>query len=906
MAGDLAYHAGPDAWNAVRDEFSVVLRSWYSIDDMHHKHLALAAMMATGAADFADIFIPLLSDGKREVRINTYVAGDGFYPSCLGPQWRTLVESWSEDARADFVQEVTHRGRYAEIGEYFASRDPSKTVRVQALQELGWISASEALERIIGGLNDASLEEVSSAFWSDAVPPVSRPRIIASIRRLAQAEETPLDRLRAWLRVSEFGDHAILQELKTELNAVAFPVDQYGFEAIAGALKLIKPEDPLWASDWTTKRLLDGSITGKRWVPFLRAATDVQCRAIIGAQASRVFSHVEGSGARAVLAASATPEIVGHLFDELCRLKQAEGTGPPDTRQYFHQLREVFRAIPDELGATGLLQSLQGGFDATQFRVVVDLIGRVNPGADELRSSLSSGVRGPLRTYLKAGIAETLDKGLFGHDVRSGSAIALGRIGEPDDLADIERLIAADITMPRQGGTYANWYLLGVSYLETPEIENTYLRLLRDEQYGQFAARSLLQLALPTSTDTPSFGRGTDFEVIWAARCGVPTRGLDVPRARRYAGHIKDCIAELERDVAGSANAVTAVSRMKDFAVILAALDGRDSVNIVMRALALPGQWDAHLRVTGVRALLTSGAVLSPERMREVLDPAINQAIEQGLYRDQSPITDCLSLLSFADDAAGGIARIREVVALFRYRPYQFRDLVRSLGHSRSEAALAFLLEMARHQDGVKSFDTVWLEAIATLAFPTARQALLSFIDPAIVPMGITFDFDFQSTELYASLIGGWAKEDGELLQRLLDLSMEQLTPDQTRLLSAIYGELHNDATADVVMNLFRRGSLRSLGRGLEAQFVEREPTGQPYTSNLVPRNAERLRAEFFEALVSDPERRKDAFSVLGQVEVWRREYGRPLGEPRHPLIASGYPWPPLDLLSTSPANPDG
>jgi hypothetical protein len=26
-------------------------------------------------------------------------------------------------------------------------------------------------------------------------------------------------------------------------------------------------------------------------------------------------------------------------------------------------------------------------------------------------------------------------------------------------------------------------------------------------------------------------------------------------------------------------------------------------------------------------------------------------------------------------------------------------------------------------------------------------------------------------------------------------------------------------------------------------------------------------------------------------------EYGRPLGEPRHPMIESGEPWPPLRLF---------
>ena len=31
---------------------------------------------------------------------------------------------------------------------------------------------------------------------------------------------------------------------------------------------------------------------------------------------------------------------------------------------------------------------------------------------------------------------------------------------------------------------------------------------------------------------------------------------------------------------------------------------------------------------------------------------------------------------------------------------------------------------------------------------------------------------------------------------------------------------------------------------------------------------------------------------LLGQIEEWRLEHGRPTDEPRHPDLASGQPWP--------------
>jgi hypothetical protein len=96
-------------WNTVRSTVGKALRDWHAVGEPHHRRLALAAMLATGSDDFADILVPLLTDKDRQVRISAYEAGDAFYLTSLGPDWRRIVESWDEDARADFVLEITHR-----------------------------------------------------------------------------------------------------------------------------------------------------------------------------------------------------------------------------------------------------------------------------------------------------------------------------------------------------------------------------------------------------------------------------------------------------------------------------------------------------------------------------------------------------------------------------------------------------------------------------------------------------------------------------------------------------------------------------------------------------------------------------------------------------------------------------
>jgi HEAT repeat protein len=550
-----------------------------------------------------------------------------------------------------------------------------------------------------------------------------------------------------------------------------------------------------------------------------------------------------------------------------------------------------------------MMPSLEGDFDADKFQVVVEVFGWVNADAEEQRSAMLESLRQSLRRYLKNGIAKLLADDLFDDSTRSYAAIALGRIGDAEDLADLRRMIEADIQRYRtkpNPTTYANWYVRALLRLDVAAVDATLIDLLREEKYQGEASRGLLELAVPPNREDQVFANRTNYEAIWATRAGVRPPGFDPARAKRYAHPIAQRISDLKQESAGAANPQYFASRMKDLAVVLAGLDGRDSADFVIATLTPPGQWDAYPRMKGIRALLMSGATLSLDSMLAVLDPAIEYTLSRGLYNDQnlSLLVDCLELLPFSDNPAQAIARIEEVTARFPNRPYRFRDLVTAMGHTRSEAAVQFLLNLARGQDGVRNMEHTWIEALGRLNVPAARETLLSFIDPQIPSVGVSITFDHRSTESFASFVGEWARHDPALKRRLVALSVGTLTPTQRQLLSAIYGELGSDETRVAGVNLLQ-GAMWNYGlqRDLEAQFLERRPYGRSGAFVPVPRNAERARAELFRMVLDDPSRRKAAFAMLGQVEVWRIEHGRPSGEPRHPMIESGEPWPPLSIM---------
>jgi hypothetical protein len=85
------------------------------------------------------------------------------------------------------------------------------------------------------------------------------------------------------------------------------------------------------------------------------------------------------------------------------------------------------------------------------------------------------------------------------------------------------------------------------------------------------------------------------------------------------------------------------------------------------------------------------------------------------------------------------------------------------------------------------------------------------------------------------------------------------------------------------------------LWKAIEDIVLEKRPTranSQSYT--LVPRAATDIRKRLFEMAQHDSRRTRSAYNLLGQIEEWRLEYGRPTSEPRHPAVETTGAWPPL------------
>jgi hypothetical protein len=255
--------------------------------------------------------------------------------------------------------------------------------------------------------------------------------------------------------------------------------------------------------------------------------------------------------------------------------------------------------------------------------------------------------------------------------------------------------------------------------------------------------------------------------------------------------------------------------------------------------------------------------------------------------------------MAFVDPPAAGIAKIREFVSGFKFPAYDLGMVVAALGASRCDDAIEVLMEFAGPDGkGVDALGESWIEAIAALDGARSSEILLSFVDPNAKLFNRDFLPDHRHGDLLARLLAERAAKDRALKGRLVELANGDLPPRKRMLLAKVFSWFDGEDDRVEGLCILRddgEGVPYELVRSLEAAFLEHRPYGQgSNTFTLVPRGSNALRKRLFEMSQTDPLRKRSAFALLGQIEVWRLEHGHPEDEPRHPAIESEVSWPPL------------
>jgi NACHT C-terminal Alpha/Beta 2 len=679
----------------------------------------------------------------------------------------------------------------------------------------------------------------------------------------------------------------------------------------------------------TSERIGDDSLWPDRWIALVSSVPEVLREQLFAKLCDEDSERVDERGPRAVLAATGDSELIGRAFEALCKLRrerasEADGTG---RKRYAlaTRLEDLIRATRPSVAVAGTLARLSATPGIVELEVVIELFGRANLDDPDLKGQLGTDVRQGLRRYLKDSLTLALAQDDFGGGLKAGVALALARVGEPSDMSDLERLIEADIARVRRGHAarlrhersamadgaamrWSHWYVRSIALLDPQRAEDVLSELLAEIEYEDEVAKALVRMA---RIDTPGrrIGLGTpDYSVVWDVREGRQATGFEEGRRRRVATAIKELIAKMMKAGSQSPDPDSFNGRLKALAAAMSGVDSRESVNSVMEILALPGKWDGWTRVEAMEKLVLGGARVDARAALRVLDPTIEDSQSRSLHDEQARylLRRCLSVLPFADPSSVGVGRIKEIVSTTRLAPYELREIVTALGQSRGDDALDLLLEVATTATtGFRSFATEWIDAMAALDTPDAKRGLLGFVDPDIGHRGVEQHLEHHHRERLAARIAHLAQQETAVRDRLTLLCSRQLPSAMRLMLAEVLALLGTQeamiAGLDLIQDEAKPAVPHGLMRGIENVFLERRPYGSSEGFySLKPRSGNDIRARLLTLILDDKSRSRSAWALLGQIESWRLEYGRPPSEPRHPALDSGKPWPPIELAAES------
>ena len=925
FAAGLSRLCGNLVWEQVRTAIGGRLRSWYESDDENYRQCAVAGMLASGSDEFSDIILPLLKSDDPQVRLGAYRAGAGFHLSSLGAGQLNLVRNWSEEARISFIAELTfNRWIPPEIVANFALADPSLRVKLAAIQELNWIGSNEEVLQLLETLDEKNFEEAVQKLEVESIPRSLHPRVLVVYRKLLNESKDVMSRIEILLRAAEVGETGIAGKLKQELTELEpGKVTSAGEFVIEAALKLVQWAEPDWVSNWVANQIVDASLWSKRWIALVTSIPEELKERMLERISSDDIQRTPDSGIIPVLSAAGDSALAEAVFARLCEVRRSiSDTGYAQNepkRAIARQLEDLFRAFPPDVAVTGLKKYFAKEHDVIELSAVIEVYGRLGNDSGNLRSQLRDELRQNLRWYLKNGVSFVLGQKDFRGEMKAYLAMALARIGEPEDMGDIQQLIRADIERVRnaraarargelgaqaRGGSnsYSNWHVRAVAMLDTVGAEAILLNVLNDPDYEIDAAAALLGLATLRDAGNQSL-YNRDYSIIWKARDGYPLRQFDEELRKRYAAALQKRISALLIERESGDQPLWYDYRLTELAKLLAEMDGQASAELVLQVIDMAEQSNMFMRIGAIEALLFGGAKLPVKAARKILDSVI-EYIRERYYDSQSNLllTRCLCLLPFVDDPSIGIERIRQVLSESGLPSYDLREVVAALGYSRSQEAVPLLSELVGDDGSLpEQIAQEWVKALATLDGPEARQILLSFVDPSIDKFGIDVDVDGARGDFLASYIADLTRAEPQIKQRVLQLSDLRLPPDRRDLLSNVLVQLGTGEAMLANLNLIDDAAAAPIPfyiRGaLEDLFLERKPYGEKGGTHTITsyssKETSEIRARLFEMLLHDGNRRQSAFKLLGQIEVWRLEYGRPDNEPRHPAFDTGEVWPP-------------
>jgi hypothetical protein len=901
LAAEMIFRSSPEVWKQIRDKMSAFAARWHTPGKVDR---AVRFMITSGRAEFADFIWPLIANPDTQVHLSALRAARRFRPSVLGADVVARTAAIPEVTRKNVLSEIAMRGDINGIAlaTELAKTDTSANVQLAVIEALQFRRANRHVTELLGAAADGVWPLLAARGYIDEIADVAAAhRLRRERQRQIAAEGNPLRRLSLLLE-SEGSTAADAEKITAIIEAADFPVrDQHAAWSLNQAFKRY--------AEAVETALLHRLAAGRE-LPFdademLASAAAVDDGPIAAAAVAPDPSRRIGTAAAMVVG----PNTTGTMIDTAIALSEEMNSSRTNATQaardrFYELLHRISVTRPSAFGQAVLDRASTGSLP--RIRMLADLVARHGDDEDRQEPLLLDGelLRGLIASVHRwvDGLLESTDgtRAQFADIAR-----AIGRLGRPELLTDLKRLLDEDlarwrlsraaraarvrgsaVNMSDAAHSYVLQYRQAFAAIGGEDVARLIADYLGDIDFG-FDAACVFKAVWDRGRNVPKpspFKSWPDFSEV-AARRGERRTEAAVPSASPYAETIFSAIGRLIQPGSDASAQLLAIKLGR----IALSMPYGDKAAAIRALLALPQPVRSKREL--LAALVLAGEIISANMVLEGIRAFFDAAQQNGWMLNEGwwEVEGWLELLPFSDRPSAihdGIAMVNAAM------PHpDMERVVAALSHAPGAEAERALGELARRSPQLVSLHE-WVGAFLRRGTVSSARMLIDLVCDATLGSG-RHAADVRSiSQQLASFIRAHPELQAELPQRYESLPSES----GRELLEQVLSEVGN---ADYVMALVR-GYARSrrafdgqLHRALhDAALDQRPASGWIGAYDLHPVPLTSLRRELFGMLEGTQHEATLAAASLSAIDELRDEYGPAQAEPRHPDVETGRPWP--------------
>ncbi|MFT3955775.1 MAG: hypothetical protein QM722_15715 [Piscinibacter sp.] len=912
LAAEAIYRGSDALWIAVKDRVVEFASRWHTPKKIDR---AVRFMIKTGRTEFAEILWPFLADPDDQVYLKATRAGGRFRPSVLGSDIASRISQLPPKHRSHLLSELVMYGGVEgiESATSIALSDGDAEVMTSVAESLHFRRANQQMQRLL----TAAPREVWQVLArkgnaEESLPPALVDRMRRESLQLIQEEQSAAQKLRVLLRRSD-DRRAVAAAIKPLIETGDFSDKEERAWGVIDEASRLYPEE--------VRDALRGRLERRLPFPFrteelLRGAGVVVDDGPIAELALATGIDRQLSNAAAGLLG---PSTTGKLIDALRGMReQLKLSPPPIAYDEFHRVQGLIALTPVESFMAAVLPRASTS-DPTSIGDLADLISRHGENGDRSRMGVSDASRDALiavvRRWVDVLLAdEDSPRRILGEVARVIEKLAAQELAEP-----LARMLARDLKQWRRqreeraearalgkhdgaSEAFHSWslqYARAFVAIGDDQAIATLQSYLMNWGHGGFgieaaeALRAIGQRLLGMAIDT-SFRGPPEFSNVRARR--AERQNSAAPATSSIAEAIFGAVGTLLRNnPAGEAQA-----HALQLAAMGLGVPYGDKRAVIDQLLRLPQPYGTKFRF--FTALINAGEVVEAQLLVECIDALLEESKTNPwlLQENQGEIDRWLPLLPFTSRPEATLEVLERLHPHIRL-PWRLRPLLSALGFAPSDAAEQVLMGLARADTRFLS-EYGWFAALEKRGSLSSLRMLLDLIcDGAVrgeggrpdtwtfgrrLAAGMQSQPEFRA-DVYARVASGVALP----AMAILEYAVAE-TPDEAGVMLLVGSH-----------GTTGRAFSETLASAIENLCVEQRPLSDwvgayEQISTPVPALRKRL---FDVSRTATSNESSLALACLIHIDELRDMHGVASGEPRHPDIATGAPWPTLPVKGTVP-----